>query len=184
MPQGSFTAQVNAQVAKTKALMTAVYRGSAERTVEVMQEPGYSKATVKKAVAAGAGLGKVGKSGQRGVSKKALGPIANPGGAGNIPVDTGFLRASLMVSLGTANFALMPNPDPDKSYQYDEGRVSLVIAGASITDPITAVYTANYARVAEYGSRGRAPRRFVALAAQQWPQIVEQVSREAQSRVS
>lgn len=40
----------------------------------------------------------------------------------------------------------------------------------------------NYARHQEYGAQGRAGRRFVGLAAQQWLRIVEEVAKEAQSR--
>jgi len=105
------------------------------------------------------------------------------GQGGNLPVDTGFMRASLTASIGTGNFALKTNPNPDGKFSYDAGAVSLVIAKAKVEEPLEFVYTANYARMQEYGSRGRDGRRFVALAASQWPRIVSEVSREAQQRV-
>jgi hypothetical protein len=184
MPQGSFKAQVDAWVAETKARMVAVRNGAAQRTIAVMQEPGPSKATVKKAVAAGAGLGKLRKDGTRGVSKRAFGPVPNPGGSGNLPVDTGFLRASLVATVGKANFTLRDRPVQRRrrTYQYDDSEVVFAISDAKLNDPIEAVYTARYARVVEYGSRGRAGRRFVALAAQQWPRIVAEVVAEAKAR--
>tara|TARA_R110002051_G_scaffold230715_1_gene292714 strand:+ start:2594 stop:3031 length:438 start_codon:yes stop_codon:yes gene_type:complete len=102
------------------------------------------------------------------------------GAGGNMPVDTGFLRASLMASLG---YTLPPTRDnPGGAVSYDPGAVSLTISRAEISDPITAVYTASYAEHVEYGARGRAGRRFVALAAQQWPRIVSEVATEAQAR--
>jgi len=93
---------------------------------------------------------------------------------GNLRVDTGFMRASL-----TANTSGVLPPVTFKPYgvavfPYDAGPINLVIIGADIKDPITVVYTANYARPREYGARGQAGDRWVALAAQQWPQVVAQ----------
>jgi hypothetical protein len=99
---------------------------------------------------------------------------------GNMPVDTGFLRASLRTTLNAPTQGGLANPGTPA--QYDSGSVSLAINGAGLGDTIYAVYTANYASFVEYGSRGRPGRGFVRLAAQQWPQIVDQVAKEAQSR--
>lgn len=104
------------------------------------------------------------------------------GAGGNLRVDTGFLRASLLAINGTALPPVRLNPSPDARYTYDEGQVGLVIADAAITDVLTFVYTANYARPREYGSRGQSGDRFVALAAQQWGRVVAEVAREAQAR--
>lgn len=101
---------------------------------------------------------------------------------GNLRFDTGFLRASLVVTLSDALPAQTFKPDGVAAFPYDPGGANLVIAGAHIKDPITAVYTANYARPREYGAKGQTPDRFVALAAQQWQTIVNQVCAEAQSR--
>lgn len=106
-------------------------------------------------------------------------PVAK---GGNLPVDTGFLRASLMATIGPPTASTTPNPGGEGKHSYDAGAVSLVIANASITDTITVVYTANYARFQEYGAHGKPGRRFVALAAQQWQAIVAEVAREAQAR--
>lgn len=107
-------------------------------------------------------------------------PVA---GGGNMPVDTGFLRASLQTSLGEPAAAITFNPGKAK-VSYDDGAVNLVIAGAHLGDTISAVYSANYAIYVEYGSKGGAGRRFVGLAAQQWPAIVAKVSQEAQQRAA
>lgn len=152
MAQG-FKATVDAWVAETKGRVLAVRNECAQRVIEIMQTP---------------------------VSR---------GGA--LPVDTGFLRASLKAVAGDPHFALTMAPDAGGVFTWDGGEVALVIAGAAITDTISAVYTANYARRLEYGfigqdSLGRtynqAGRRFVALAAQQWPRIVSEVVTEAKGR--
>lgn len=99
-------------------------------------------------------------------------PVAK---GGNMPVDTGFLRSSLMAST-----TAMPQIRESGG---DTGEpISLVIAGWKSGQTFYAGYTANYASHVEYGSRGRPARRFVGLAVQQWQQIVEQVAREARSR--
>lgn len=108
-------------------------------------------------------------------------PVAK---GGNMPVDLGFLQSSLMAAVGRANFALRERPKGDAKYGFDMGQVTLIVASAKLGEPIEAVYTANYARPQEYGARGRPGRRFVGLAAQQWPRIVDEVCREAQARNS
>nr|DAQ80072.1 MAG TPA: hypothetical protein [Caudoviricetes sp.] len=184
MAQGSFSSAVSAWVKETKERQIAVRNLAVERVIGLMQEPGPSMATAAKAVSKGVGLGKVKKDGSRGVSKRAFGPIANPGGSGNVPVDTGFLRASLVVGIGTLS---LPTTSPPENatgpFDWDEGQVNLVLRGAKMSDPIEARYTAVYSRVAEYGGGSRRPRRFVALASQQWGAIVDQACQEAQRRV-
>lgn len=101
---------------------------------------------------------------------------------GNLRVDTGFLRASLVATTSLALPMQRDKPDGPASFSYDGGQVNLVIAGADIKDPITAVYTADYARPREYGARGQPGDRWVALAAQQWPRVVNEVVAEAKAR--
>lgn len=146
MAQGSFSASVGAWVAQTKARTLAVRNEAAQRIVEEMNTAGPS--------------------------------VANPGGGqgGHVPVDTGFLRASLLAINGTALPSVRMNPSPDARYSYDEGQVGLVIADAAITDTLTFVYTANYARFMEERYA------FVRLAAQNWQNTVATVAREAQAR--
>ncbi|MFN3352501.1 MAG: hypothetical protein ACK4Z5_02740 [Brevundimonas sp.] len=183
MAQGSFSAQISQWVKETKDRELAVRNKATERIIEIMQEPGPSMATVAMAVATGQGLGKVKADGSRGVSRRAFGPIANPGGSGNLPVDTGFLRASLVVGRGTLNVPTTTPPENGpQSYSWDPGDVTFAISGASISDPIEARYTAAYARVAEYGGKNRKARRFVALAAQQWQGVVTQTANELKAQ--
>lgn len=102
---------------------------------------------------------------------------------GRMRVDTGFLRASLVAINGDALPSQVIHPG-GQSYTYDGGQTSLVIAGADLTDTLTFVYTANYARPREYGARGQPGDRFVGLAAQQWQRVVTEVVAEAQTRAA
>lgn len=191
MAASSFTAQVEKWVAETKERAVAVRNESTQRVIEIMQEPGPSRARMSAAVAAGAGLGKVKKDGTRGVSKRAFGPVPAMGGGGRLPVDTGYLRASLVVSIGEALPAITEAPKEGGSHTWDASAVQLKLEGAELSDTITAAYTAAYARRIEYGFKGKdklgrqfsqSGTRFVALAAQQWPQIVDRVCREARDK--
>lgn len=101
---------------------------------------------------------------------------------GNLPVKTGFLRASLVAEIGLGGFSVRPKPAGDGVYGYEPASINLVIAGAGVSEPITVAYTANYARIANYGGENRAARQFVGLAVQRWPQIVTQVAAEAERR--
>lgn len=100
------------------------------------------------------------------------------------PVDTGFARASVVVSTSA-----MPSIDPNKkgadgaSYTPDVTEISLAIAGAEIGQTIFAGYTAAYAPALEYGHSKQAPNGMVRLAAQRWPAVVAEVSARAQARV-
>ena len=182
MAQGPFKLQIERWVAETKEREVAVRDRATELVIEAMQEPGPSMATAAMAVASGIGLGKLKADGSRGASKRAFGPITNPGGSGNLPVDTGFLRASLVVGRGTLSLPTTAPPENAQGFTWDAGDVTFVLSGASITDPIEARYTAVYARVAEYGGPNRRARRFVALAAQRWGEFVNQAVNEARSR--
>lgn len=135
MAQGSFSAKISSWVKETRERRDAVYRGSAQRIVTIMQTP------------------------------RAEG--------GNLRVDTGFLRASLVATVGGNLPPQTIKPDGVAAFTYDAAAINLVIAGAEINEPITAVYTANYARPREYGARGQAGDRWVALASQRWPAVVE-----------
>jgi hypothetical protein len=155
----NFAATVDAWTAATKQRMLAVRNHSIERVVEVMQTP--------------------------------------VGAGGNMPVDTGFLRSSLQFTMGEANYMLRENPNPDAAKgsldSFSTEALITVLLGADLGDAIEAVYTAAYARRLEYGFQGadslgrvynQAGRRFVGLAAQQWPKIVEDAIAEAKASVA
>lgn len=93
-------------------------------------------------------------------------PVAK---GGNMPVDTGFLRNSLVAGLNGTTSLIGPD-----SYV-------LAIAGAEIGDSIFFGWTANYARPVEYGAQGRAGRFFMLNAAQQWQRIVSQNAEKARN---
>ena len=97
------------------------------------------------------------------------------GRGGNMVVDTGFLRSSLMASTAT-----MPRVGEDE--QGSESQITLAIANWDAGQPLYLGYTANYAAHVHWGTRGRAARLWVTLAAQRWQQIVAEVARELRSR--
>lgn len=99
------------------------------------------------------------------------------------PVATGFLRASFLASTSS-----MPIIDRDarpvkgEVYEDNASEIALVIAGASLGQTIYMGFVASYAYHVEVGARGRSPVGMVGLSAQQWPQIVRSVVREAKAR--
>jgi len=101
---------------------------------------------------------------------------------GNLRVDTGFLRASLVATTTGILPPTTGKPDGPAAFSYIAGTINLVIAGADIKEPITVVYTANYARPREYGARGQPGDRWVSLAAQQWQRVVSEVVAEVKTR--
>jgi hypothetical protein len=116
---------------------------------------------------------------------------------GNLPIDTGFLRASLMASTASAP-SIDPNAKPPKdagpgSIPLNTGQIEAVIAGLELGEPLYLAWTAAYARRLEYGftggdslgryysTRGYG---FTRLAAQQWPQIVDRVARRLSAKIA
>lgn len=95
-------------------------------------------------------------------------PVAK---GGRMPVDTGFLRNSLISSLqgGTALGGATG--------------YTAVVGGMEAGDVVTFTWTANYARHVEYGARGRTPRLFVGGAVRKWPQIVASEIAKAKAAV-
>lgn len=119
------------------------------------------------------------ESTQRTVAKMQL-PVQ---AGGNMPVDTGFLRASIRASL--ESMPRIDNADRKSSggaFGWDDAVVTTTISNAQIGQTIYVGYTASYAPFVEYGSHGRQPRAFVGLAAQQWPVTVSQVVSELKQR--
>lgn len=116
------------------------------------------------------------ESAQR-VFQQVLLPVAR---GGNMPVDTGFLRASFRTTLNEPTMTLTFRKGPSGSFSL--APPALTIASARLGDTIYGVFTANYARYVEYGTSRMSGRGFVRLAAQQWQRIVREVSREAQTR--
>lgn len=100
------------------------------------------------------------------------------GAGGNMPVDTGFLRASVRASLSAMPTIDKGSRGADISVSYDSSPVVMTIARAKLGQTIYVGYTASYAPYQE-NSRG-----FVRLAAAQWQSIVRAVVRDAKAEAS
>lgn len=142
-----FSAEVSAWVRKSERRILTVFKESAQDVISEMQAVGPS--------------------------------VANPDstGSGNMPVDTGALRASLQASLNRPRSDVLFQSPKGGSVAYDASPVAMTIAGAKLGDTIYAVYGVAYGRAmeAKYG--------FVRLAAQNWPRIVTKAALKVQSRV-
>lgn len=93
---------------------------------------------------------------------------------GNMPVDTGFLRASLLASSSSMpQIRQDAQPTPGQTYGYESGPVNLVINNTPLGGVVFTGYTANYAAHQEFGTSKMAGRFFVTLASQKWPQFVK-----------
>lgn len=150
MAQQSFDASVSAWVKQSERRMETVFKESAQDVISEMNEVGPSKAN------------------------------PNSFGTGNMPVDTGYLRASLQSGLNAPPNEMVFRPPPEdekKRTDYDPEAVALTINGAKVTDRIFATYGAVYARRMEamYG--------FVRLAAQNWQSIVNKRAAIVKTRV-
>ncbi|XBQ14590.1 MAG: HK97 gp10 family phage protein [Nitratireductor rhodophyticola] len=98
------------------------------------------------------------------------------------PVDTGYLRASLQVTLD-GPLPIRPDGRGMVGENYRPPDYALKIAGAELGDTIYASFVASYAAHVEYGARGRSGRGMVRLSVQSWQQIVDGVVRDVQMRI-
>lgn len=114
------------------------------------------------------------------------------GQGGNMPIDTGFLRASLRLGIGPLSIAMVSNAGKT-STSYDAGVYAVTISKIKLGEVASARYIANYARRIEMGfvgedSLGRSYKQkgygFVRLAVQRWPTIVRQVCAELKGRAT
>ncbi|KQS55903.1 hypothetical protein ASG17_07585 [Brevundimonas sp. Leaf363] len=144
---GAFSAKIRGWAIETKERMHAVRADAVQELVGIMQTPGPS--------------------------------VANPAGGfgGALPVDTGFLRASLTASPGYDLPPALPNPNPEGAFSYDAAEINLTIQGAEFETPLTIAYGAVYARKMEEKYA------FVRLATQRWPQLIEASAARAESTV-
>lgn len=119
----------------------------------------------------------------RGVFRESTQRVAS-NAANGVPIDTGFARASVRASLDAMPFADKDKPKDVQAVPFDFSDVVLTIAKAELEDTIFIGWTANYAIFLEYGHSAQAPSGFVRIAAEQWPQIVSEVSAELKQRSS
>ena len=96
-------------------------------------------------------------------------PVAK---GGNMPVDLGFLRNSLRVTIGQPASGFLERPSGYNLPDGEDISYQMTIGGAELGDTIYAVYLASYAVHQEYGARGREGRGFRRKAAQKWQRIV------------
>lgn len=103
---------------------------------------------------------------------------------GQMRIDTGFLRASLMASTASMP-SIQSNAAPveGQSYAFNDGAIEAVIAGSELGDTIYFGYTAAYAGYREYGANGQAPDAFVRTAVQRWPGVVADKTNEIRRRL-
>ena len=105
------------------------------------------------------------------------------GRGGNMPIDTGFLRASIRASL-TVMPTLNMVRGADAVWTYDQNQIVLTIAAAELGQTVYIGYTANYAGYIEFGTKFMPPRGYVANAVRQWPHTVTQVVADLKNRVA
>lgn len=92
---------------------------------------------------------------------------------GNLPLDLGFLRSSLRVTLNVPASGLQKRERDEGDYKWaEETAFSLTILGAGVEDSIYAVYLADYAQHQEYGTKYMQGKHFRDLAVQKWQQFV------------
>ena len=97
---------------------------------------------------------------------------------GNMPVQTGFLINSLGAELNAIPVGQSSPPENYNNQQWNSAPVLLAINSAKLGDSITLGYTANYAQKMEMKYA------FLRLAAQNWNQIVKNVVRKMDKRIS
>lgn len=127
----SFTAQVSDWVNRSEEKMRTIMQASVQDVMSAAQEPGVSLARGAATVTQGA-----------------------------VPVDTGFLRNSLISGLNGAF-----GPESPDSY-------ILTIAGMDLGDTARFAWTAPYAAAIEYGHGTYPGAHFVGLNAARWEEIV------------
>lgn len=90
---------------------------------------------------------------------------------GNMPVKTGFLRSSLMVSTSPLAWSRTRKPDTGFfQYTWFPTEMETTVRSAKVGQTLYCMYQAEYASVIEYEYY-----MFQRLAVQMWPTIVEQV---------
>lgn len=107
------------------------------------------------------------------------------GHGGNLPVDTGYLRATIQAS----NVAPPPiNPgskgNAAQKYAFNSGPINLVISNTKLGGTVYICATANYALHVEFGTSKQPAALFVTQAAQRWPQVVAEVQAELKGRLA
>lgn len=96
---------------------------------------------------------------------------------GRMPVQTGFLRSSMVVTLNTPHVGFSQRVK-GKMYDYPFDQYLMTINNFKLGDKVFAVFASAYAIHQEYGTSRMPGNFFVRTAAQEWPQTVNGVVRE------
>ncbi|KKB09404.1 hypothetical protein VE26_05560 [Devosia chinhatensis] len=94
---------------------------------------------------------------------------------------TGFLRASFVASTSAMPQLIRDNPGAEINADA-VGPIVLVINGWDGGGTLYLGYTAKYGAYVHFGAGGAAPRPWVTLAAQRWPQIVREEAAKVKQR--
>lgn len=104
------------------------------------------------------------------------------GEGGNMPVVTGFLRASADFQLNAPITGTIGNESGGVPLGAWEPRMIATLANCQIGDVIHIAWRANYAVHVNYGANGRQGYHFAESAVKQWPQIVNGVINDLRAR--
>lgn len=148
----TFSEQVEAQVTEAKKRLDEVARRSAERLITYIQRPGWSARAARRA----------GNGEDVGIRHDSA-----------VPVDTGFLRASLVV--GSVPVQGTTKGAENGHYDWNESQATGYIRSMSLNTTMYATYAAEYAAKIHWGSDGFPARPWVNLSVQMWPTIVAEV---------
>lgn len=106
---------------------------------------------------------------------------------GRLPIRTGYLRASLVATLGEDRPPATSPPDAGGSFSWDAGQIALVIDGAPAEATLRFTYSARYAARIHFGFDGEDSlgRRFnqpgrywVTMVAQNWQRYISEAAAE------
>ena len=106
---------------------------------------------------------------ERGKLSKAQSEALARFGTGNLPVDTGALRASLISELDGGQFRIGKKSKDHSAVGYD---ARVVIDNVKIGSDLSFGWTVHYAEIVEFGGGKRLPNHFMTNAVNQWPKWV------------
>jgi hypothetical protein len=107
------------------------------------------------------------------------------GQGGNLPVDTGYLWHSIQASnVAPPQINPASKGSADQKYALESGPIALTINNTPLGGTVYVCATASYAAHVNYGTSKQPAALFVEQAAQQWPQIVNQVQAELKGRLN
>ncbi len=100
---------------------------------------------------------------------------------GRLPIDTGFLRASLVATSVAERPGVTFAPEGGGTFSWDAGQIGLVLDGINIAEGVRFTYQAAYAMRQHYGFQGedslgrtynQAGKYWVTMVAQNWQRYI------------